>query len=87
VLSINGVEHGHGNMVMAVGGNPIQADGYGMEAFGMVPEWAVPSKPGVPIYADKPNIVHLRLEAYVGGQLASTSLIVYTLEPVPVRPA
>jgi hypothetical protein len=85
VISFNEVEHGYGAMILSMGGNPTVQDGYTLDAFGTIPEWKVPSKTGVPIFADKNNVVIVRLEAWVDGQVAGFATIAYTLAPLPQR--
>lgn len=83
VVMLNGVEHGYGTMVLGMGGQPMAQDAYAMEAFGTIPEWVVPPKDGVPIYGDKVNSALVRLEAWVDGQVAGSTMVAYTLAPLP----
>ena len=85
VLSINGVHHDYGTMAISMGGNPTPLDAYAFEAHAHIAEWAVPAKIGVPIYPDKTNTVVVRFEAYLGTEIVSTTMIVYTLDPMPVK--
>lgn len=87
LLTLNGVEHGYGIMVLSMGGNPLAQDGFALEAAGVIPEWVVPPKAGVPVFADKPNVALVRLEAWVAGHLVGSTLIAYTLVPSPKVPA
>lgn len=83
VISLNGAEHGFGTMVLGMGGIPLAKDGFILEAFGTFSEWAVPPKSGVPIYPDKANVAMVRLEAWVDGRVAGSTMISYQLEPMP----
>jgi len=83
VLTLNGIEHGYGTMVLGMGGPPVVQDAFAMEAFGVIPEWVVPAKDGVPIYGDKANSALVRLEAWVDGKIAGSTLVAYSLAPAP----